>query len=92
MFFHFHVSWHAPGLSASLIENRRFRRFSESEAGDPRQLPRRINTMHISCLVSFPMHMQHAMPYARMWSVHETDPGPGSGLHDGTDPRNRLDS
>ena len=36
--------------------------------------------------------MRHAMPYTRMWSVHETDLGPGSGLHDGTDPRNRLDS
>ena len=93
-FIHFDLSWHAPGLSASLSENCRFRQFSEStsEAGDPRQSLRRILVMCAFFIMAFLMRLQNAMPRARMWSAHETDLGPDSGLHDGTDPRNRLDS
>ena len=46
--FHWHASWHAPGLCAPLPENRRFRWFLESEAQSPWQLPWHMLIMHAS--------------------------------------------
>ena len=66
MFYHLNASRHASRLSASLSGNRRFWRFSESEAGDPQKLPRRILSMLGSFIMSLPICMQHAMPRARM--------------------------
>ena len=64
--FHLHAPCNTSGYSASLSENRRFRQFSESEAGDPQKLPRRILSMLGSFIMSLPICMQHAMPRARM--------------------------
>ena len=78
--FDLHASWHTPGLSASLSENRRIWPFSESETRDTQHLPWPLCAMHASLFMLWAMFRQHAMPRAHMWSAREVGLRPEPGL------------